>query len=99
MDAATLAVLDKGAKNVEILKQPLHNPIPVEKQIAIIFCGTRGLLADLPIEKISEFEEEYLNLLEIKHKNILNTLKEGKVTEEIEKNLTDIAKEIVERLK
>ncbi|HEX2394610.1 MAG TPA: F0F1 ATP synthase subunit alpha [Bacteroidales bacterium] len=98
LDAATLAVLDKGSKNVEILKQPLHSPMPVEKQIAIIFCGTRGLLAGLPIEKIKEFETEFLDLLELKHKNILNTLKEGKLTEEAEKGLTDIAKEIVDRL-
>lgn len=98
LDAATLSVLDKGAKNVEILKQPLHKPTPVEKQIAIIFCGTRGLLSDLPIEKIKEFETEFLDLLELKHKDVLNLLKEGKFSEEIEKNLTDIAKEIVERL-
>ena len=98
LDAATLAVLDKGAKNVEILKQPLHSPTPVEKQIAIIFCGTRGLLSNVPVEKIREFEEEFLNLLELKHKNILNTLKEGKLNEETEKHLTDIAKEIVERM-
>lgn len=98
LDAATLAVLDKGAKNVEILKQPLHSPMPVEKQIAIIYCGTRGLLGDLPIEKIKDFETEFLDLLELKHKNILNSLKEGKFNEEIERNLTDIAKEIIDRL-
>lgn len=98
LDAATLAVLDKGAKNVEILKQPLHSPMTVEKQIAIIYCGTRGLLSNVPVEKIREFEEEFLNLLELKHKNILNTLKEGKLNEEIEKGLTDIAKEVAERL-
>jgi F-type H+-transporting ATPase subunit alpha len=98
LDAATLSVLDKGAKNVEILKQPLHSPFAVEKQIAIIFCGTRGLLAELPVEKIREFETEFLDLLDLKHKNILNTLKEGKLTEEIEKSLTDIALEIVERM-
>ncbi len=85
LDAATLAVLDKGSKNVEILKQPLHSPFSVEKQIAIIFCGTRGLLAEVPVDKIKEFEEEFLSLLELKHKNILTTLKEGKLTEEIEK--------------
>ena len=56
-------------------------------------------LPDVPVEKIREFEEEFLNLLELKHKNILNTLKEGKLNEEIEKNLTDIAKEIVEQIK
>ncbi len=98
LDATTLAVLDKGSKNVEILKQPLHSPISVEKQIAIIFCGTHGLLSNLPLEKINEFETEYLSLLELKHRNILTALKEGKLTDEIEKNLTDIAKEIVDRL-
>ncbi len=99
LDAATLAVLDKGIKNVEILKQPLHSPMPVEKQIAVIFCGTRGLLTDVPVDKVKTFEEEFLNLLEIKHKGILNLLKEGKLNEETEKQLTDIAAEIVDRLK
>jgi len=99
LDAATLAVLDKGSKNVEILKQPLHSPLSVEKQIAIIFCGTRGLLADLPVDKIRAFEEEFLNYMELKQKNILASLKEGNLTDEIEKNLTDIAREIADRLK
>jgi F-type H+-transporting ATPase subunit alpha len=98
LDAATLSVLDKGAKNVEILKQPLHTPFTVEKQIAIIFCGTRGLLAGLPIEKIREFETEFLDLLDLKHKDVLNTLKEGKFNDDVEKKLTDIAKDIIERL-
>jgi F-type H+/Na+-transporting ATPase subunit alpha len=98
LDAATLSILDKGIKNVEILKQPLHTPFSVEKQIAIIFCGTRGLLNSLPIEKIKEFETEFLGFLELKHKNILNTLREGKFNDEIERSLTDIAKEVIERL-
>jgi F-type H+-transporting ATPase subunit alpha len=99
LDAVTLAVLDKGSKNVEILKQPLHSPLSVEKQIAVIFCGTRGLLTDVPVDKVRTFEEDFLNLLELKHKNILKALKEGKLTEEIEKQLTAIAQEIVERIK
>jgi len=98
LDAATLAVLDKGSKNVEILKQPLHSPTTVEKQIAIIFCGTRGLLGEIPIEKIKDFETEFLDLLELKHKKVLSSLKEGKFNEEIERSLTDIAKEIIDRL-
>ncbi len=69
LDATTMAVLDKGSKNVEILKQPLHSPMTVEKQIAIIYCGTRGLLMDVPLDKIKAFEEDFLNLLELKHKN------------------------------
>ncbi len=99
LDAATLAILDKGAKNVEILKQDLHSPMPVEKQIAIIFCGTRGLLANVPVEKVRLFEEEFLNFLEIKHKNILKTLKEGILTEETEKLLEAIALEVMENYK
>ncbi len=99
LDAATLAVLNKGARNVEILKQPLHSPLPVEKQIAIIFCGTRGLLSDLAIEKVKDFEEEFLDLLDLKHKDILHNLKEGKLTEKIETQLTDIAEEIIDRMK
>jgi F-type H+-transporting ATPase subunit alpha len=99
LDATTMAVLDKGSKNVEILKQPLHSPMTVEKQIAIIYCGTRGLLMDVPIEKIRAFEEDFLNLMELKHKNILNTLKEGKLTDEMEAQLTAIAKEVAERFK
>jgi F-type H+/Na+-transporting ATPase subunit alpha len=99
LDAATLAVLDKGSKNVEILKQPLHSPLTVEKQIAIIFCGTRGLLADVPVEKIRVFEEEFLNMLELKYKNLLVSLKEGKLTEEIEKNLLAVARETIDRIK
>lgn len=99
LDAATLAVLNKGARNVEILKQPLHSPLPVEKQIAIIFCGTRGLLSDLAIEKVKDFEKEFLDLLELKYKNILQDLKEGKLTEKIENQLTGIAEEIIDRMK
>jgi len=99
LDATTMAVLDKGSKNVEILKQPLHSPLTVEKQIAIIYCGTRGLLIDVPLEKIKAFEEDFLNLLELKHKNILTNLKEGKLTDEIETQLTVIAKEVAERFK
>jgi len=99
LDAATLAVLDKGAKNVEILKQPLYSPMPVEKQIAIIFCGTKGLLADIPFEKVKIFEKDYLEILELKHKNILKSLKEGKLTDEIEEQLKQIAQEIADKLK
>jgi F-type H+-transporting ATPase subunit alpha len=99
LDAATLAVLDKGAKNVEILKQNLHSPLAVEKQIAIIFCGTRGLLSEIRIERVRDFETEFLNFLEFKHKNLLASLKEGKLTPENEKLLEDIVKDMIENYK
>ncbi|MBN1115614.1 MAG: F0F1 ATP synthase subunit alpha [Bacteroidales bacterium] len=97
LDSTTLAVLDKGSKNVEILKQPQYSPLTVEKQIAIIFCGTRGLLTSVPIEKIGEFEKEFLDYLDLKHKNVLEALKEGKFDSQIEDTLKAVASEVSER--
>ena len=99
LDAATLATLDKGSKNVEILKQGQYQPMAIEKQIAIIFCGTRGLLSDIPVNRIGEFEKEFLDFLDLKHKNVLKKLKEGKIDEEVEKILTGAAADIVEHYK
>ncbi len=99
LDAATLAILDKGAKNVQILKQKQYSPLPVEKQIAIIFCGTKGLLRNVPAEKVSEFEKEYLDFIDLKHKSILTELREGKLTDQMEKTLEAIALEIAEKYK
>ncbi len=99
LDSATLAILDKGAKNVQILKQNQYSPMPVEKQVAIIYCGTKGLLKDIPVEKVNEFEKEYLDFIELKHKNILTDLKEGKLNDQIEKTLEAVAVEIAEKFK
>ncbi len=82
MDAATLAVLDKGAKNVEVLKQGQYSPFTVDKQVAILFCGSQGLMKDVPVEKVKEFESDYLDMMELKHKEVLNELGSGKYTEE-----------------
>ncbi len=94
LDAATLAVLDKGTKNVEILKQGLHQPMPVEKQVAIIFCGTRGLLTDIPIDKIRSFEAEYLEFLEVKHRDLLDRLAKGELTDEMTETMTNVARDL-----
>ena len=99
LDAATMAVLDKGRKNVEILKQDQYDPMTVEKQIAIIYCGTKGLLGDIPVEKVKEFETEFLNFLDLKHKETLAALAQGKLSEEITGTLDKAAKEIVEKYK
>jgi F-type H+-transporting ATPase subunit alpha len=99
MDAATKAVLDKGRKNVEILKQGQYQPMPVEKQVAIIYCGVKGLLAPVPAEKVKEFESEYLDRLEMKHKDVLNSLKAGKMTEEAEKVLRDVVSDLAAKYK
>ena len=99
LDAATKAVLDKGSKNVEILKQAQYAPMPVEKQVAIIYCGTKGLLNDIPVEKVAEFEIEFLEYLELKHKDTLAALAQGKLSDEITGVLEETAREIVEKLK
>jgi F-type H+/Na+-transporting ATPase subunit alpha len=94
LDAATKAVLDKGARNVEILKQREGDPYPVEKQIAIIYAGVKGLMQPVPVAKIKEFEKDYLTVLEANHADTLVALKAGKYTDEIEAILTKTAKEV-----
>jgi F-type H+/Na+-transporting ATPase subunit alpha len=94
LDAATKAVLDKGARNVEILKQREGDPYPVEKQIAIIYAGVKGLMQPVPVAKIKEFEKDYLTVLEANHADTLVALKAGKYTDEIEVVLTKTAKEV-----
>ncbi len=97
LDAVTKSILDKGAKNVELLKQGQYAPVPVEKQIAIIFLGTKGLLAGVPIDKIHEFEKSFLDMLEMKHKaDVLDILKSGKITDEIMQTLETEAKNMIE---
>ena len=94
LDASTKAVLDKGARNVEILKQGQYSPLRVEQQIAIIYCGTKGLLRAVPVNKVKEFEADFLAYLEAKHKNVLNELKAGKLTDEITNVLEAVAKDL-----
>ncbi len=94
LDAATMAVLNKGERNVEILKQGQFQPFKVEDQIAIIYCGTKGLLNNIPVNKIKAFEKQYLDRLNTEHKEVLQSLKEGKLTDEIESVMRNIADEI-----
>ncbi len=91
LDPATMLVLAKGARNVEILKQPQYSPVPVEKQVAIIYLGTNGLLRDVPVEKIKEFEEQFLTTLEQRHPDVLETFRAGKLTDEATDALRTLA--------
>ncbi|HQH40589.1 MAG TPA: F0F1 ATP synthase subunit alpha [Bacteroidales bacterium] len=99
LDAATLAVLDKGAKNVEILKQGQYSPVSVENQIAIIFCGTRGLLRDVPLNRVRDFEAEFLQFMNIKHKPVMDELKAGNLSKEAEEILEKVALDIAAKYK
>lgn len=99
LDAATLNVIEKGKRNVEILKQAQNDPYPVENQIAIIFAGSKNLLRDVPVDKVKEFEKDYLGYLDSKHREVLDTLKAGKLTDEATDTLTKVAKELSSKYK
>ncbi|MXV49355.1 F0F1 ATP synthase subunit alpha [Pedobacter sp. HMF7647] len=94
LDAATKAVLDKGVRNVEILKQGQFSPVSVEKQVAIIYIGTKGLLRNVPVNKVKEFETEYTQQLELRHPEVLQALKAGKFDDQLTGVLETVAKEL-----
>ena len=95
LDAATLNVIEKGKRNVEILKQAQNDPFKVEDQVAIIYAGSKNLLRDVPVEKIKEFESEYIRVLNDKHSDTLSTIKQGKLTEEVTGTLEKVCADIV----
>jgi len=99
LDAATKAVLDKGARNVEILKQPQYSPMPVEDQIAIIFCGTNGLLQKVAIDKVRDFEKMFLTLMHQQHADILANLRAGKLVDSDLATMKALALDTAERYK
>jgi F-type H+-transporting ATPase subunit alpha len=99
LDASTLAILNKGAKNVEILKQGQYSPVPVEKQIAIIYCGTMGLLKDVPVNKVKEFEKDFIEFLDMKHRNVLDNLRDGILNNDITAVLEKVAAETALKFK
>jgi len=99
LDAATKAVLSKGARNVEILKQNLNSPMKVEDQVAIIYCGTKGLLLDVPVNKIREFEVEFLDYMNRNYRNELDVLRAGKLTDEVTEAIETAVKELSAKYK
>ncbi|HKK67198.1 MAG TPA: F0F1 ATP synthase subunit alpha [Bacteroidales bacterium] len=94
LDKATLATIDAGRKNVQILKQPQYSPMKVADQIAIIFAGVNKMLRNVPEDKVKDFEEAFLEHMNMKHKDVLKQLAEGKYTDEIKETLTTVAKDI-----
>jgi F-type H+-transporting ATPase subunit alpha len=97
LDAATMAVLAKGRRNVEILKQPQYSPMEVGKQVAIIYCGTQNLLKNVPVNSIVDFETEFLHLLEEKYREVLDELASGKLSDEVLEKLKKAAKDVAHK--
>jgi F-type H+-transporting ATPase subunit alpha len=93
LDAATLNVIEKGKRNVEILKQAQNDPFTVEEQTAIIYAGSKNLLRSVPVESVKEFEQNYLETLRNNHKKTLEELKVGKLTDAVLDTLNAVAKE------
>ena len=94
LDDATLNVIEKGKRNVEILKQAQNDPFTVQDQVAIIFAGSKNLLINVPVDKVKEFERKYIDFLNTKHKKTMETIKSGKLTDEVVDVLTKTAEEL-----
>jgi len=97
LDAATMRVLNKGRKNVEILKQQQYAPMKIEHQVAIIYCGVKELLRDVPVEKVKLFERDFLELMEMQYRSTLDQLKAGVLTDNETNVIEKVAAEVAER--
>ena len=99
LDAATMSVLNKGRRNVEILKQPQYTPMRVEHQVAIIYCGTNNLLREVPVDSVVDFETEFLHFLDEKHSDLLAELAAGKLEAKTLETLKKVAADIAHKYK
>ena len=99
LDAATKNIIDKGSRNVEILKQLQYNPYSVEKQVAIIYLGTNNLLREVPVRNIKAFEETFLSQMEIKLPDVLKEFKKGNLPEDGIAKLVKLAQELIPQFK
>ncbi|MEA1873762.1 MAG: F0F1 ATP synthase subunit alpha [Bacteroidota bacterium] len=99
LDKATLAIIDAGRKNVQILKQAQYTPVKVSDQVAIIYCGTKALLRDIPEDKVKDFEQAFLEYMNAKHEDVMTELSQGALTDEIKSTLENAAKEVASQFK
>jgi F-type H+-transporting ATPase subunit alpha len=99
LDRVTAMTIDKGQKNMELLVQPINKPMSVEKQVALLYCGTKGLLSKIPVSKVKEFEKEFLNLLETtQQKEVLDVIKSGNINDEVTAIIEQTAQEVITRI-
>lgn len=99
LDAATKRILDKGAKNVELLKQNLHSPLKVEEQVAVVFCGTEGLVKEVPLDKVKDFEKDYVSYINVEHKDVLDRIAKGEIDDEIKNTLKKACESVTAKYK
>ena len=94
LDAATKLTIERGRRNLEILKQAQYSPVPVEEQVAIIYVSTKGMIDDVPVDKVREFERNFLDMLRNKHKDVLDSLRAGKLEDSTTDTLAKVAKDL-----
>ena len=94
LDATTKLIIDRGRRNLEILKQPQYSPVPVEQQVAIIYVATKGFMDKIPVDKVKAFEKSFAQTLETSHKDLLVEIRSGKWTAEAQSHLQGVAKEV-----
>jgi F-type H+-transporting ATPase subunit alpha len=94
MDAVTAMTLDRGRKNNQLLIQPQYSPMPVGEQIAILYCGTKGLMASVPVEKVRDCQDQFLDMMRAKHQDVIDKLGSGAIdddaTKVIEETIADV---------
>ncbi|MDD4991880.1 MAG: F0F1 ATP synthase subunit alpha [Paludibacter sp.] len=99
MDPVTAMTIDKGQKNSRLLVQALHEPMTVEKQVAVLYCGTNGLLSSVPLNKVQDFQKEFLMVLELSHQaDVLDVIKKGIINDEVTDIIRKVASEVSKRL-
>ncbi|MDR3652243.1 MAG: F0F1 ATP synthase subunit alpha [Paludibacter sp.] len=99
MDPVTAMTIDKGQKNTRLLVQALHEPLSVEKQVAVLYCGTNGLLANVPLTKVPEFQREFLMVLELTHQvDVLDVIKKGIINDEVTDIIKQVAGDVAKRV-
>jgi len=97
MDPVTAMTINKGQKNSRLLVQSLHEPLSVEKQVAILYCGTHGLLSDVPLNSVPDFQKEFLTVLQLKHQaDVLDVIKSGVINDEVSEIIEDLARKIAQ---
>jgi F-type H+-transporting ATPase subunit alpha len=99
MDAVTAMTLDRGRKNTELLIQPQYSPMPVGEQIAILYCGVHGLMHDVPVDKVRECQDAFLDKMRSTHEDVIDALASGQLPDEATKTIEEVMADIAGQYK